>query len=197
MASTTNTRDRSELEPPPPISGRVSSTRGTRQLAVAQWLMSAATSREEARHEWATYGMALLRCGTLFTAVRIPAAYMHAAAEAEAPDTVASFLTGALDGGPVFYDPRGRHFYALVPASTARLWDVPFAECFGRDSFLGVPAINRVGPDGTHDAYWVVPMDGPGDLCAADDVADLVLYGRQAAAKAQAKEAAKEPKAHE
>lgn len=195
MASTTNTRTRGELElaGPPPISGRIDSTRETRALAAAHWLMSAATSANEARHEWAKYGVALLRCGGVFTAVRIAANYVHAVAGSEDPDTVASFLSNSLHGGPVFYDPRGLHFYALTPASAARQWDIPDAECFGRDSFLGVPALSRIGPDHSYDAYWVVPMDGPGALCSVGDVASLVFYGRQAAAK----QAAKEAKVHE
>lgn len=44
-----------------------------RELASVHWLLSAAPAIEEARREWAESGIAVLRCGGLFTAIRISA----------------------------------------------------------------------------------------------------------------------------
>ncbi|MFJ2061237.1 hypothetical protein ACIOMM_35730 [Streptomyces sp. NPDC087908] len=46
-----------------------------------------------------------------------------------------------------------------------------------------MPARDLVEFDPRYPAYWVVPMDGPGTLCAPDDVARLVLAGHQVALK--------------
>lgn len=183
MTSTTKSRDRSGPVAHRPLAGVIASTRSERQLAVEHWLMSAASSIEQARAEWETYGVALLRCGTVFTAVRVPAAYVHAAARTEERGEVAVFLAKILDEGPVFFDRRGRQYYVLTPASTAAGWSHGDAECFGRDTYLGIPACRRIEPDPSGDAYWVVPMDSPSVLCARQEVEALVVAGRTAWAK--------------
>ncbi|MFC8584691.1 hypothetical protein ACFUGD_09075 [Streptomyces sp. NPDC057217] len=154
--------------------------RRERELAAATWLLLAARDAKAARHEWATYGAALLRCGTLFSAVRMPAELVHAAADTEDRYEVAHFLEVVLDGGPVIHDAGGRQFYALTPASAARYWRAPGTECLGTDSFLGVPATDLKQPDPRCSAYWAVPMDGPAALCVPGSVARLIGIGRDA-----------------
>ncbi|MCM2388587.1 hypothetical protein [Streptomyces albipurpureus] len=163
-------------------------TGAERRLAVAHWLLAAAAEPSRARFEWATYGVALLRCGGLFTAVRIPGALVRAAADTEEPEALAEFLAEALHGGPVFHDPRSRQYYVLTPASTARRWSLQDADCLGSNTFLGVPATDRVEPDLSYGAYWVVPMDSPGVLCAGQDAANLADFARVMVAKRQEEE---------
>ncbi|MFJ4870037.1 hypothetical protein [Streptomyces sp. NPDC088757] len=151
-----------------------------RELGAATWLLVAAKDAREARHEWATYGVALLRCGSLFSAVRMPAELVHAAVGTDERADVATFLEAVLEGGPVIHDAGGRQFYALTPASTARYWRTAGTECLGTDSFLGVPATDVTEPDPRCSAYWVVPMNGPGALCVPGAVARLVGIGRDA-----------------
>ncbi|WP_019887415.1 hypothetical protein [Streptomyces purpureus] len=115
--------------------------------------------------------------------MRIPADLIYAAAGTEEPEAVRGFLAEVLDGGPVFHDAGGRQFYALTPASAPSSWRLAVAECLGSDTFPGVPATDLTGPDPRYPAYWVAPMDGPGTLCAPDDVAHLVLIGHKAAMK--------------
>ncbi|MFD0078623.1 hypothetical protein ACFVIY_40240 [Streptomyces sp. NPDC127166] len=174
------------LEPAPGVivhSGR------SRQAAAETWLLLAAPDRCKALVEWEREGLTLLRCGGLFSAVRIPAAVVHAAAGTEDPYELTAILRQALDG-PVFYDRSGRHFYALTPHSTARLWQVPESECLGPDFFLGVPATSVTAPDPRCRAWWVVPMDGPATLCFPAAVAGFVQRGRSLITTAQAKQAA-------
>ncbi|MEV1042338.1 hypothetical protein AB0J01_37850 [Streptomyces sp. NPDC050204] len=151
-------------------------SRHERELAVGHWLLSAAPDMHEARDQWAKTGIALLRCGGVFTAVRIQADIVQAAAGTEKPELIGAFLAEALQGGPVFIDMSSRRYYVLVPASTpAGRW-VPGVERLGSGSFLGVPCPQRTEPEKSR-SYWCVPMDGPGALCSPDAVTLLVSYG--------------------
>lgn len=154
-------------------------TTAERQLAAAHWLLSAHPAPDRARKEWAAEGgLALLPLGTLFSAVRIPARLVHAAAGREDPAAVDAFLAEALHGGPVICDPRGRRYYALVPASTAVRWRQPGAECLGRDTYLGVPRLDAVNLNaGAWSSYWSVPMPSAAELCTPAAVAQLVAFG--------------------
>ncbi len=152
-------------------------TRQARELAVGHWLLTATNDRRQARVEWETSGIALLRCGSIFSAVRIPAVVVHAAAGTEDAQAVDAYLSDALQGGPVFSDSCSQVYYALVPASTARRWDVPETECLGVNCYLGVPSPERTSP-AAYRSHWSVPMDGPGALCTPDSVSQMVLYGR-------------------
>ncbi|MFF9343803.1 MULTISPECIES: hypothetical protein [unclassified Streptomyces] len=158
-------------------------TRQERELAAATWLLLAAADSRTARREWAVFGVALLRCGVLFSAVRVPADIVHRAAGTEDRRGVAAFLREALAGGPVFYDEGGRQFYALTPVSTARMWNLPEAECLGHDTLLGVPATELTERDPRCAAFWVVPMEGPAALCLPGEVAHLVLSARPGTGK--------------
>lgn len=146
-----------------------------RQLAVEHWLLSAVRDREAARADWAETGVALIPCGTLFSAVRLPADLVHAAA--------GTAETGAVDGylqalqGPVFVNRHADLYYALTPASTARRWAGPGIEALGKGAFLGVPHPGLTRPEPGR-PYWPVPMDSPGELCPPDAVARLIAAGR-------------------
>lgn len=157
-------------------------SREDRELAVGHWLLSAAPDMKEARDQWATRGIALLRCGGVFAAVRVPGDIVRAAAGTDDPERIGAYLKEALQGGPVFVDTSSQRYYVLVPASTSRLpqWDghtVPDTECLGSGSFLGVPRPQRNEPEQSR-SYWCVPMDGPGALCSPAAVSQLVAYGR-------------------
>jgi len=144
------------------------------------WLLSAAKEERTARQQWAEHGIALLSCGGIFSAVRIPGDLVRAAAGATRTEEVNAYLRQALNGGPVFVDTYSNLYYALVPSSTARCWnvrDLPGVECLGRDHYLGVPATDRTEPGGR--SYWCVPMDSPGALCEPAAVVELVNNGQR------------------
>ena len=156
-------------------------TRPERELAVTHWLLGATDDRDQARAQWREQGIALLACGSIFSAVRIPAGLVWAAARTEDLKKVDAFLRQWFDGGAVFIDLRSLQYYALVPASAEWRWkdrDFPGVACLGRDNFLGVPAIQLTEP--RRRAYWCLPMDSAGDLCYPDEVARLILAGRTA-----------------
>ncbi|MFF9570668.1 hypothetical protein [Streptomyces sp. NPDC014685] len=148
--------------------------------AVTYWLLSGASNMREARDQWVSKGIALLRCGVVFAAVRIQADIVQAAAGTEDPERIGAYLKEVLRGGPVFIDTSSQRYYALVPASMSRLphWagPVPGVECLGPGCFLGVPSPQRTEPERSR-SYWCVPMDGPRALCSPDAVALLVAYG--------------------
>ncbi|MEU8834324.1 hypothetical protein [Streptomyces sp900116325] len=164
-------------------------TRHERQLAVSHWLLAAAPDMKEARKEWAVGGIALLRCGGIFSAIRVPAEVVHAAAGTEELHQVNAYLSAELMGGPVFVDVASRRYYVLVPASAAHqdVWKsrvVPEAECLGSGCFLGVPTPSATAPSEAR-SYWCVPMDSPGELCVPQAVTQLVMTGRYQQAAAE------------
>ncbi|MFE4669398.1 hypothetical protein ACFRI7_31710 [Streptomyces sp. NPDC056716] len=154
-----------------------------RQFAVSQWLLGAAHDRKTVRGEWNGLGVALLACGDLFSAVRMPAHLVWAAVGTNELLQVDEALRRFFDGGAVFMDIHTNMYYALVPGTAASSWpwsdrDFPGVECLGRDTFLGVPAISRTKP--VKRAYWCVPMDSPGDLTYVEEVVDLLRLGQEA-----------------
>jgi hypothetical protein len=153
-------------------------TRAERELAVSHWLVCAADDMRRARDEWAHQGVALLRCGGLFAAVRVPGDLVRAAAGAHDRRAVGSFLSGAVEGGPVFVDETSACYYFLVPAGVHRWWTGTDAPCLGRESFIGVPHPRVDGSQPDTRTYWCVPMDAPGDLCEGPLVQDVVRLGR-------------------
>ncbi|MER5361695.1 hypothetical protein [Streptomyces sp. NPDC002785] len=154
-------------------------TRRERELAVSHWLLAAAPNMNEARTQWATRGIALLRCGGVFAAVRISAGIVQAAAGTEDPGRIGTYLREALQG-PVFIDTSSRRYYVLVPVSASQLrqWHGhgPDVECLGPGSFLSVPRPQCSEPD-VFRSYWCVPMDGPGTLCSPEAVLQVIAYG--------------------
>ncbi|MHB9862063.1 hypothetical protein [Streptomyces sp. YIM S03343] len=158
-----------------------------RRLAVTQWLLCTLPddARTRARAEWLEQGVTLLRLGTLFSAVRLPAALVTAAAGGcPSPEELDVFLAEVLDGGPVICDPRHQRYYALVPASMPRTWTAAFddwrgqdVDALGRDTYLGVPRPDRTREPMMRDPFWAVPMESAGSLCRPLAVARLVAAG--------------------
>lgn len=153
-----------------------------RALAVEHWLLMSADNRTKAREEWRHQGLALLRCGTLFSAVRFERRVVEATAGTQDPEQLDSYLAEVLHGGPVFMDQNSERYYALVPPSTEKRpeWSGrprrPLAEFLGEGHFLGVPRPTYGGPSEGR-LYWCVPMDGPGDLCPPEALSQLLAVG--------------------
>lgn len=173
------------LRPVEPQPGVLVHSTADRRLAVEHWLL--ATYREEqrgyARAQWKEYGAAALPLGGLFSAVRIPARLVHAAAGCSRPEGVDEFLDQVLEG-PVICSPRYQRYYALVPASMPATWRqarddwrVMDVDCLGRGTCLAVPRVDAVEPRPL-DSYWSVPMPSAGVLCAPLAVARLIATGR-------------------
>ncbi|MFJ4695174.1 hypothetical protein [Streptomyces sp. NPDC088766] len=156
-------------------------TRAERALAAEQWLLTAAPDRSRARAEWLSDGVALLRCGGAFGAVRMSAPLVHVAARTDNLVEVDRYLAKALLGGPVFMDQESGRYYALVGISTGRRpeWKRTRddAEYLGQNHYLGVPALSATDP--VRRSYWCVPMDSAGILTVADAVSQLVHTGRE------------------
>lgn len=148
------------------------------ELAAAHWLLSAHPEPDKALQEWLPEcGVVLLPLGALFSAVRIPARLVHAAAGSDNPAVVDEFLTNALYEGPVICDPRGSRYYALVLNGTARTWRDPRATCLGRGTYLVVPRPDAVHPTDHGSPYWSVPMSSAAELCGDYAVGQLVAAG--------------------
>ncbi|MFF8980162.1 hypothetical protein ACF08A_25540 [Streptomyces cellulosae] len=152
-------------------------------MAAEHWLASAHPNPAEVRAAWTASGLALLPLGTLLSAVRLPGELVLALTGGTAPSPhVDEALGEVLEGGPVICDPRGRRYYALVPASMPATWHVAAAEwradevdCLGRYCYLGVPRLDltALDPD-TYASYWSVPMASAASLCAPLGVARLI-----------------------
>ncbi|MEE1838105.1 hypothetical protein [Streptomyces sp. SP17KL33] len=162
-----------------------------RAFSASAWLLAAAQDPSAAKAAWKNRdGIALLRCGGLFGAVRLSTGLVRAAAGTESPREIDDFLAEALHGAPVFMDQHAQWYYVLVPVSTGRRpeWQAarrpPGAEFLGRDSVLGVPRPDVTEPEDTR-SYWCVPMDGPGILAIPGTVAQLVAIGRLRQVEAQ------------
>jgi hypothetical protein len=165
--------------------------RKDREAAIRSWLLAAAQNVEEARTQWRESGMALLRVGGLFGAVRISTGLVRAASATDNGREIDAFLAEALHGGPVFMDRYAQWYYALVPVSTGqrREWLTtrrdPDAHFLGSGCFLGVPRPEDTEPQKGVRSYWCVPMDGPGTLTIPDAVSRLLALARFRLAKAE------------
>lgn len=166
------------------------STVAERQLASGHWLLSAAPARPQAKSEWDECGAAWLRPGVLFSALAIPAGFVHAAVGLDGPQACAGPLAEALEYGPLFYSSEGFQrqgsYTALVPARVARLRDpLPAVVCLPQHALLLIPAPHITEPTVGGDPWWVSPLDGPGLLCPLERVAALATFGRDALAAAK------------
>lgn len=158
-----------------------------RRLAAEHWLLSTLPldRRARARREWRDQDVAMLPLGTLFSAIRIPAAVVLASGRCRSHTDANQFLATVLDG-PVICDPRGHSYYALVPASTPRTWHeaaddwrVVDVDVLGRGTLLGVPPLDRTEFEPvTAVSYWAVPMKSMGLLCNPLTVGRLIAAGR-------------------
>ncbi|MBT3154580.1 hypothetical protein HTV45_27535 [Streptomyces sp. CHD11] len=161
-----------------PVEATAVVTGSERELAVAQWLLSAADDRERARAEWGSAGLALLRCGGILGAVGLPARLVWSAAGSEELMPVDAYLSQALEG-PVFMDLHTLRYYALVPPRSLERFPLegfPGAAHIGRDHYLGVPDVRRTTP--RERSYWCVPMNSPGVLCPVEAVEAMARAGR-------------------
>ncbi|MGW2708493.1 hypothetical protein ACWC4J_05795 [Streptomyces sp. NPDC001356] len=160
------------------VSGRVV-TLAERRPAIEHWLLSAAEDRARARQEWRTDGLALLRCGGVFSVVQISATVVHVAVGTEDPRAVNDYLAGAVLG-PVFVDREMLRYCVLAGSSTGPLRDWKRAgndaEFMGVGHYLGVPAVDAI--DLTARRAWCVEMASLGDLAPAAAVSQLVHIGR-------------------
>ncbi|WP_051711676.1 hypothetical protein [Streptomyces sp. NRRL S-350] len=152
-------------------------TGAERDAAVRHWLLAALPDGERtaAADDWKTRGVTVLPCGTLYSAVRLPADIVAEAAGSTDRAAIDRYLAVSLDG-PVFCTGERGLYVALVPPSTARTWSLSGVSFLGRGSVVTVPA-----PGLTRDlspgAYWAVPMESPGVLCLAEDVANVATRG--------------------
>lgn len=152
-----------------------------RRLAVQYWLLVAAEDRDRARKQWQRDGHTLLRCGGVFSAIRISAHLIHAAAATDDVQAVDRFLLQALEGGPMFMDQVTRRYYVLVGSTTGlrNEWqrERDDAAFMGRGHHLAVPAVDATHP-GAARRYWCVQMGSPGELADPDTVSHLLKLGR-------------------
>jgi hypothetical protein len=156
-----------------------------RRIAVSHWLLTAAPDIRRAQDEWLAHGVALLRCGGIFAAVRLAGELVRAAARCAGQEDVDAFLRQAVDG-PVFRHCRGDRYYALVPSSTR--WPshrYPGTDLLGRDTYVGVPPVTATDAADHLACYWSVPMDSLGVLCDPVDVAGLAAVGLRRQAEEQ------------
>jgi hypothetical protein len=147
---------------------------------ITEWLARAHPAPETAQAEWAHHGVALLPLGVLFAAVRLPGDLVHAAVGSHAHAQVAAVLQERLQG-PVIHDYRttGPCYYALInwgAGVVQQLDQDEDAPCLGKDTYLGVPRLDRQEPPGT---YWTVSPKYDGNLCVPQAVRDLIVAGRQ------------------
>ncbi|WP_369185827.1 hypothetical protein [Streptomyces sp. Y1] len=154
-------------------------TGAEREAGVRQWLLTSlpGADRPDAAADWETRGVTVLPTGTLFSAVRLPADVAAKAAGSTDWAAIDRYLSSALDG-PVICTREGGAYVALVPPSAARTWSVSGVVFLGRGSVVAVPAPGLVR-DHSPGAYWSVPMESPGVLCLADDVAHVATRGLQ------------------
>ncbi|WP_019059926.1 hypothetical protein [Streptomyces prunicolor] len=144
---------------------------------ITEWLARQHSHPDQAETEWVEQGVALLPMGKDMNAVRLRGDLVHAVAATDDPKQVAAVLDETL-GGPVIRDrltAADVTYYALINPHAAMVWDLEEqAPCFGKDTYLGVPAVDRVSPPGP---YWVHPPRYDGDLCSPQAVRDLVIAG--------------------
>lgn len=144
-----------------------------------EWLLRAADDPGTAVREWRTHGVALLRCGKTFAAIRIPATLVHAALGTTDPQQIAAALPNAL-GGPAIWDGPEMPVYALIQGHAGLVWDGrDDTPCLGQDpsldTYLGVPALDRLAPPGPH---WVVPPRTDEQLCRPSAVRGFITRAR-------------------
>ncbi|MFF4499113.1 hypothetical protein [Streptomyces sp. NPDC001401] len=155
--------------------GMLVHSRADHELDVTEWLLRAADDPARARAEWQTMDVALLRCGVQFSAIRVPADVVFAAADRARVD---EYLAAALHGGPVFVDRQSGWYYCLVPADPSTTWRVPDTACLLAGSYLGVPHPSIDSRRYLARSFWCVSPERSEAVCQADAVAQMVNVGR-------------------
>lgn len=173
MRETTQRAPRSDDLEKSPASARTADRE--RALLVEDWLLAATPDVQQARWEWSEGGLTLLRCGGLFTAIRLPGDLIQAAAASSDRTEMDAYLADAL-GGPVIAS-RGR-YYALVAPSAGVAWGHPSAEYLAWGTWLGVPPVTQTNCTDFL-GYWAVPMRRPRELCDTNAVLQLVRLAQQ------------------
>ncbi|MFE3992049.1 hypothetical protein ACFXPW_10260 [Streptomyces goshikiensis] len=145
--------------------------------SLAEWLAASHPNPKDVWAEWVGRGVAVLPLGTLFGAVRIPEAVVHAAVESAEPKRVNAVLADRLEG-PVIHDGRGRAYYPLVRTEARLDWgtSVPGVELLAPATLLGVPALNLRRYTPAAPIYWAVAGYSPRH-CESSAVALLVRVG--------------------
>lgn len=170
------TAERVTPEVPPPDG---ETAHGSGGPSVTDWLLAATESRSRSRMEWQEHGVTMLQTGRVFSAIRMSARLVHAAASTDDLEAVDYYLARALVGGPAIHDPHRCRYYALVATGSRRPWGATRdVEPLGLGSYVGVPRPGRNAPDDSGAPYWSVPMEAAGALCAPSVVAALVEIGR-------------------
>ena len=159
---------------------RAPGTGSATDRAVGDWLLGATESRDRSRMEWQEHGVTVLKTGVVFSAIRMSARLVHAAAGTSDIDAVDSYLMRGLVGGPVIHDPDRCRYYALVPTDDGRLWEVTRdLEPLGRGAYVGVPRPGLTAAEARPGSpYWSVSVEAAGVLCVPSVVAALVEIGR-------------------
>lgn len=144
----------------------------------ADWLAAADPNPHGVKEGWLNDvgGIALVRLGTLFDAVRVPENLVHLVTGSDKPEAVRERLTTYLPGGAVLRAPSPGCYYCLVEPGTTTWWPSPAAECLGDGAYLGVPHPDRSTPN-VVDSYWISPLSRPGGVCSAGSVLSLVAAG--------------------
>ncbi|MFJ5037917.1 hypothetical protein [Streptomyces parvulus] len=150
-----------------------------RSLAIQRWLLAAADDEQKAREQWQREGVAVLKCGESFEAVRVPLVIVENAAGDARRIMLAAYLYEALLGGPVFINGASNFVYCLVAPGTAKNWRAPDTYCLTGDIYLGMPALSAPGDAAS---CWLIEPDGPGEVCLPDAVKQMVDFGRYRAA---------------
>ncbi|MGB8941124.1 MAG: hypothetical protein WCD21_12955 [Streptomyces sp.] len=156
----------------------------TQSERAAEWLARAQEHPAHAWHEWSETGVALLPLGRRFVAPRLAERLVHAALGNVEQQEIPLRLGQLLDG-PVIYDGRtmGGTYYPVMRPLRDAVWEhQDLAPLLAEGTFLGVPRLDRVEPDGTH---WAVPPRHAGDLCEPTAVDGLITLACAAARGAE------------
>ncbi|MFD4924199.1 MULTISPECIES: hypothetical protein [Streptomyces] len=147
------------------------------RTTLAEWLACSDPDPRQVWKDWMFHGVAVLPVGTLFGAVRIPEAIVHAALESTDREYIHPILADRLDG-PVIHDGHGHNYYALIGPEAHLDWgtSAPGVKRLAPATQLGVPATNLHKYTARTPIYWAVSGAEPRH-CAPGSVALLVRIG--------------------
>ncbi|MFJ4185479.1 hypothetical protein [Kitasatospora sp. NPDC089509] len=97
---------------------------------------------------------------------------------AERQRAAAHWLASAASAPALAHTDWQKKGLALVPAGTARAWNLADVPCLGSGRTVTVPKPGLTRDDGAP-AFWILPMDSLGVLCSPSLVAHLILAGRR------------------